>query len=97
MPWVLLSGGAEQDKFERVLQYAYAAGAGGFLAGRTIWLKAVRSHFPNLDAVAAELRNESVRILDRLSGLTKSEANSWAANYPKFDHVKQEGDFARAY
>jgi tagatose-1,6-bisphosphate aldolase len=48
-------------------------------------------------AAAAELRNESVRILDRLSGLTKSEANSWAASYPKFDHVKQEGDFARAY
>lgn len=97
LPWVLLSGGAAPDKFERVLQYAYAAGAGGFLAGRTIWLNAVRSHFPDLDAVAAELRKESVRILDRLSGLTKSEANPWTANYPKFDHVKAEGDFARAY
>jgi tagatose 1,6-diphosphate aldolase len=97
LPWVLLSGGAAPDKFERVLQYAYAAGAGGFLAGRTIWLNAVRSHFPDLNAVAAELRKESVRILDRLSGLTKSEANSWTANYPKFDHVKEEGDFARAY
>lgn len=97
LPWVLLSGGAAPDKFERVLQYAYAAGAGGFLAGRTIWLNAVRSHFPDLDAVAAELRNESVGILDRLSGLTKSEAASWTANYPTFDHVKAEGDFARAY
>jgi tagatose 1,6-diphosphate aldolase len=97
LPWVLLSGGAAPDKFERVLQYAYAAGAGGFLAGRTIWLNAVRSHFPDLDAVAAELRNESVGILDRLSGLTKSEATSWTANYPTFDHVKAEGDFARAY
>lgn len=97
LPWVLLSGGAAPDKFERVLQYAYAAGAGGFLAGRTIWLNAVRSHFPDLNAVAAELRSESVRILDRLSGLTKSEASSWTASYPKFDHVKEEGDFARAY
>ncbi len=97
LPWVLLSGGAAPDKFERVLQYAYAAGAGGFLAGRTIWLNAVRSHFPDLDAVAAQLRKESVGILDRLSGLTKSEASSWTANYPTFDHVKAEGDFARAY
>src|SRR4051812_34489529 len=32
IPWVLLSGGADRDKFERVLEYAYAAGAGGFLA-----------------------------------------------------------------
>ena len=30
IPWVLLSGGAARDKFERVLEYAYAAGAGGF-------------------------------------------------------------------
>jgi tagatose 1,6-diphosphate aldolase len=97
LPWVLLSGGAARDKFELVLQYAYAAGAGGFLAGRTIWLNAVRSHFPDLAAVAAELRNESVGILDRLSELTKSEASSWTANYPTFDHVKAEGDFARAY
>lgn len=49
IPWVLLSGGAARDKFERVLEYAYAAGAGGFLAGRTIWLDAVRTHFPNLE------------------------------------------------
>jgi tagatose 1,6-diphosphate aldolase len=33
IPWVLLSGGATPEKFERVLDYAYAAGAGGFLAG----------------------------------------------------------------
>ena len=97
LPWVLLSGGAATDKFERVLQYAYAAGAGGFLAGRTIWLNAVRSHFPDLKAVSAALRNESVKILDSLSELTKAEANSWTASYPKFDNVKQEGDFARAY
>ena len=48
---MLLSGGAAPDKFERVLDYAYGAGAGGFLAGRTIWLDAVRSHFPDQKAV----------------------------------------------
>ncbi len=50
IPWVLLSGGAAHDKFERVLEYAYVAGAGGFLAGRTIWLDAVRANFPDLAA-----------------------------------------------
>jgi tagatose 1,6-diphosphate aldolase len=97
IPWVLLSGGAAHDRFERVLEYAYAAGAGGFLAGRTIWLDAVRTHFPDLAAVSAALKKESVAILNSLSKLTKERANSWQPRFPKFDHVRQEGDFARAY
>ena len=97
IPWVLLSGGAAHDKFERVLEYAYAAGAGGFLAGRTIWLDAVRSHFPNLAAVSAALKKDSVAILNSLSKLTKDKADSWQPRFPKFDYIRQEGDFARAY
>ena len=97
IPWVLLSGGAAHDKFKRVLQYAYAAGAGGFLAGRTIWLDAVRSHFPDLAAVSSALKKQSVTILNSLSGLTGTHAPSWQPRFPKFDHVRQEGDFARTY
>ena len=97
IPWVLLSGGAAHDKFERVLDYAYAAGAGGFLAGRTIWLDAVRMHFPDLAAVSAALNKESVATLNSLSKLTKERAHSWQPCFPKFDHVQREGDFARAY
>jgi tagatose 1,6-diphosphate aldolase len=97
IPWVLLSGGAAHDKFERVLEYAYAAGAGGFLAGRTIWLDAVRNHFPDLAAVSAALKKDSVAILDSLSVLTKARAHSWQPSFPKFDHVQREGDFARSY
>jgi tagatose 1,6-diphosphate aldolase len=97
IPWVLLSGGAAHDKFERVLEYAYAAGAGGFLAGRTIWLDAVRTYFPDLAAVSAALKQESVTILNSLSRLTKEQARSWEPRFPKFDHVQKEGDFARAY
>ena len=97
IPWVLLSGGAAHDKFERVLEYAYAAGAGGFLAGRTIWLDAVRNHFPDLPAVSGALKKDSVAILNGLSGLTRQRAHSWQPHFPKFDHVRQEGDFARAY
>ena len=61
IPWVLLSGGAAPEKFERVLDFAYAAGAGGFLAGRTIWLDAVVKHFPDRAAVAASLRKDGAR------------------------------------
>lgn len=97
IPWVLLSGGAARDKFELVLEYAYEAGAGGFLAGRTIWLDAVRTHFPNLAAVSSALKKESVTILDSLSTLTKEHAPSWQPGFPKFDDVRQEGDFTRTY
>ena len=97
IPWVLLSGGAAHDKFERVLQYAYAAGAGGFLAGRTIWLDAVRSNFPDLAGVSKALQKQSVTILNSLSQMTKAQAQSWQTRFPKFDFVHQEGDFAREY
>jgi tagatose 1,6-diphosphate aldolase len=97
IPWVLLSGGAQPDKFERVLDYAYAAGAGGFLAGRTIWLDAVRRYFPDRAAVAANLRKDGVRVLDNLNQLTTARAKPWAAHFPVFSDIKQEGDFARVY
>jgi tagatose 1,6-diphosphate aldolase len=97
IPWVLLSGGAAPEKFERVLDYAYAAGAGGFLAGRTIWLEAIRKHFPNRDGVAASLRSDGVGVLNRFNLLTKRHARVWTAQFPVFNGIKQEGDFARAY
>jgi tagatose 1,6-diphosphate aldolase len=43
------------------------------------------------------LHREGVGVLDSLSKLTKTKAKSWSAQYPVFDHIKKEGDFARAY
>ena len=97
IPWVLLSGGAAPDRFERVLEFAYAAGAGGFLAGRTIWLDAVRKHFPDRAAVAASLRKDGVAVLESLNALTKAKGTKWKPRFPAFAEIKQEGDFARAY
>ncbi|WP_024508177.1 tagatose 1,6-diphosphate aldolase [Bradyrhizobium sp. ARR65] len=97
IPWVLLSGGAAPERFERVLEYAYAAGAGGFLAGRTIWLDAVRRHFPDRAAVAASLRKDGIDVLERLNALTKGKGARWKARFPAFSDIKQEGDFASAY
>jgi tagatose 1,6-diphosphate aldolase len=97
IPWVLLSGGADRDKFERVLDYAYAAGAGGFLAGRTIWLNAVRENFPDTKACARALQQDGVQILESLSALTKAKAPAWTAHFPAFEQVRAEGDFAQSY
>jgi tagatose 1,6-diphosphate aldolase len=97
IPWVLLSGGAAPEKFELVLDYSYAAGASGFLAGRTIWLDAVLKNFPDRAAVSASLRKDGLNVLERLSELTTAKGTAWKARYPVFTEIKQEGDFARAY
>jgi tagatose 1,6-diphosphate aldolase len=97
IPWVMLSGGAAPERFERVLDYAYAAGAGGFLAGRTIWLNAVRTHFPDLSATRAALQQESIAVLQRLNMMTGAKGQKWTGRFPAFDTIQAEGDFARAY
>lgn len=97
VPWVLLSGGASAEMFGRVLEYSYAAGASGFLAGRTIWLDAIRSHYPDKAMVERALAAEGVRILEALGELTKQKARAWRPAYPSFASIAAEGDFARAY
>jgi tagatose 1,6-diphosphate aldolase len=97
IPWVLLSGGAAPEKFELVLDYAYAAGAGGFLAGRTIWLNSIRSYFPDTVAVGKSLAQEGVAVLDSLTRLTTEKAPRWKAPAPAFQAIKSEGDFAQSY
>lgn len=96
IPWVLLSGGAETHQFERVLAYSYAAGAQGFLAGRTIWLDAVQSHFPDEDKVLANLQSNGREILQRLKSLTHTEAKPWTGVYT-MDGIKREGAFCCNY
>lgn len=96
IPWVLLSGGVTPEQFERVLTYAYAAGAQGFLAGRTIWLDAIQSHFPDEHAVLAELQADGLGRLKRLAELTRQKAEPW--RFPDVGVAcKREGDFAASY
>ena len=52
-PWVILSAGVTMQTFSRVLEYAYAAGASGFLAGRAIWQEAVREIVRSREVSAA--------------------------------------------
>ncbi|WP_180897956.1 tagatose 1,6-diphosphate aldolase [Martelella soudanensis] len=96
IPWVLLSGGAAPEMFERVLSYSYAAGAQGFLAGRTIWLEAIQQHFPDEAGVLKALEGNGLDILHRLGDLTRKEALPFKPRY-RFDDIGREGAFTCAY
>jgi tagatose 1,6-diphosphate aldolase len=75
-PWVMLSAGAGMAEFRRVLHYAYAAGASGYLAGRAIWLDAFQ-HFPDWDRIRDALRSEAVPYMRGLNALTDAAAQPW--------------------
>lgn len=89
-PWVMLSAGASAAAFERVLHYAFAAGASGFLAGRAIWWDAFQ-HYPDLAAMRAELERDGRAYLDRLGALAAAHATPWTL-HPRFaDGIAIEG------
>lgn len=78
-PWVMLSAGAGQAAFERILAHAYRAGASGYLAGRAIWLEAF-SHFPDWARIETELRGDACAYMRRINALTDAEATPWHAH-----------------
>jgi len=78
-PWVMLSAGATQAAFRDILEYAYAAGASGYLAGRAIWWDACQA-FPDLEAMQQQLRSGSVPYMEELNQLTDELATPWTEN-----------------
>lgn len=94
-PWVMLSAGMPIEVFSRVLEYAYAAGASGFLGGRAIWQDAVRS-FSDAAKVSAAL-GASLERLKSLCEQTRRAAPPWRADYGGLSGFKAEGEFARSY
>lgn len=77
-PWVMLSAGAGMEAFERVLRFAYVAGASGYLAGRAIWWQAFQA-FPDLEAMERGLRETGVPYMERINRLTDAAAPPWTA------------------
>jgi tagatose 1,6-diphosphate aldolase len=75
-PWVMLSAGARPDEFQRVLTFAFRAGASGYLAGRAIWWSAFQA-FPDLDSMSAALQSASVPYMRELNRLTDRLALPW--------------------
>lgn len=96
IPWVMLSGGVTSSQFVRVMEYAYAAGANGFLAGRAIWWDALQ-HFPDMEKFAAQLRQQGCATLRELDVLTLDAGNRWQADYSSLDAIRSEGDLCTAY
>jgi tagatose 1,6-diphosphate aldolase len=74
VPWVLLGGGADAETLEQQIAEACAAGASGFIVGRTLW-----------DAALVEDEQESERalletsrpLLDRLAVVARRHARAW--------------------
>lgn len=96
IPWVMLSAGVTAAQFLRVMQYAYAAGANGFLAGRAIWWNALQA-FPDLDACRTALRVEGTRTMSELAALTAREGRAWTADYAALSSLRDEGELCARY
>jgi tagatose 1,6-diphosphate aldolase len=96
IPWVMLSAGVTSPQFIRVMEYAYAAGAHGFLAGRAIWLAAMQ-HFPDLVRCAEQLAVDGPATLDELAALTRRAGHAWRADYGAFERIEAEGELCAAY
>ena len=79
VPWVMLSAGASMEQFRNVLTYAYKAGASGFLAGRAIWLGAMK-HYPDIEKARAELQEEGQPYMRSINELTEQSAQPWHAH-----------------
>ena len=96
LPWVMLSAGVTPAQFLRVMEYAYAAGANGFLAGRAIWWEALQ-HFPDLAACRQALQAQGCRTLEDLAALTRRAGRAWTPDYRAFGAIAAEGELCAAY
>jgi len=96
LPWVMLSAGVTSAQFLRVMEYAYAAGANGFLAGRAIWWDALQQ-FPDFEKFAAQLREQGRATLRELDALTLRAGKRWQPDYSALDNFKSEGEICAAY
>jgi tagatose 1,6-diphosphate aldolase len=74
VPWVLLGGGADAATLEGQIADACAAGASGFIVGRTLFDAALVAD----DAASeAELRDRSRPLLERLGASARRAATPW--------------------
>jgi tagatose-1,6-bisphosphate aldolase len=86
VPWVLLSGGADDATFERQVTVACRAGASGVLVGRSVWAPAATMATSERDAwLATEGRarlEALVRLADDLGTPWHARPNSLATAAP---------------
>jgi tagatose 1,6-diphosphate aldolase len=73
-PWVLLGGGADEAAVEQQLEEACAAGASGFIVGRTLWADAL---VPGVAEQERALAERSRPRLERFAALARARATPW--------------------
>ena len=71
-----MSAGTSPADFINVLSYACLAGASGYLAGRSIWLEALRCYL-DWAAMRSMLQRDAVPYMDRLNRITEQHAVPW--------------------
>lgn len=96
VPWVMLSAGVTPAQFLRVMRYAYAAGANGFLAGRAIWASGLQ-RFPDLVACREELSDQGLKTLRDLVDLTRQAARPWSPDFSGLGRIRSEGELCARY
>ena len=89
VPWVLLSGGVDDDTFERQVEVACASGASGVLVGRSVW--APSATMPPTERVRW-LTTEGRRRLERLVRLVDSRGTPWHARPNAITRGAMPGD-----
>ena len=97
VPWVMLSAGATKEAFTRILEYAYKAGASGFLAGRAIWWDEVQA-FPDVPGCRRALADTSVAYMKSIRTVTNDLAQPYAG-FPAGDSLERglDSDFRSSY
>lgn len=78
VPWALLSAAVPFDLFERMVTVACEAGASGFIAGRAIWIDALRVPESDVDRVLSEAADR----LKHLSALADEKGTPWYERHP---------------
>ena len=78
VPWVVLSAAVSHERFRRQVEIACEGGAGGFLAGRSIWKEA-------LDLPTEERRKflagDAARRLEELAQIARRAGRPWTEYY----------------
>ena len=99
-PWVMLSAGASAENFRKVLQYAYRAGASGFLAGRAIWWESFVQNFPDISQMQNALANDGINYMREINTLSDQNANPWTSHTIHSSGVQMQHstkEFAQLY
>ncbi len=73
-PWVILSAGVGYEAFREQVRIAAAAGASGFLAGRSIWRDAAATHEPERRRAAT---TAAAARLAELSAIARAEGRPY--------------------